>query len=75
MWPIFNITLSVDSIWSNKKVWANVWPYDVAMSSGRYDVVMKVLQFTLQNLLTSAETFDWMVQSIVLNVKAYFNTF
>ena len=45
------------------------------MSSGRYDVVMKVLQFTLQNLLTSAETFDRMVQSIVLNVKAYFNTF
>ena len=31
------------------------------MSSGRYDVVMKVLQLTLQKLLTSVETFDRMV--------------
>ena len=45
------------------------------MSSGRYDVVMKVLQLTLQNLLTSAENFDCMVQSIVINVKTYFTTF
>ena len=33
MWPIFNKTLSVDSVWSNKKVWAKfltIWcPYDV----------------------------------------------
>ena len=31
------------------------------MPSGRYDVVMKALQLTLQNLLTSAENFDWIV--------------
>ena len=45
------------------------------MSSGRYDVVMKVLQLTLQNLLTLAENFDWMVQSFVINVKTCFTTF
>ena len=31
------------------------------MSSGRYDDVIKVLQLTLQKLLTSGETFDQMV--------------
>ena len=37
-------------------------PYDVAMmSSGRYDIVMKVLQLTLEKFLTSAEIFDRMV--------------
>ena len=45
------------------------------MSSGRYGVVMKVLQLTFQNLLTLAENFDWMVQSIAINVKTYFTNF
>ena len=31
------------------------------MLSGRYDVVMKELQLTLQKFLTSAERFDRMV--------------
>ena len=34
------------------------------MSFGRYDVVIKLLQLTLQNLL--------MVEIIVINVKTYF---
>ena len=59
-----------------KKSEQNFRPYDVTiMSSGRYDVVMKVLQLTLQKLMTSAETFDQIVQNIAINVKTYVTTF